>query len=98
MRQQKKQTLSSSEQADELSIQLSKTKRKINVEPEAPKLPSGTRRIKIQPRYVSRVGKNIFVPGLLLQGEWLRKLGFDCKQHVLIREESGGLVIRLEES
>ena len=61
-----------------------------------PELPAGTRRIKIQPEFVRRVGPNTIVPVILLKGQWLRKIGFECEGHVLIREVDGGLVIRLE--
>lgn len=59
-------------------------------------LPIGTRRIKIQPKFVQRTYDNNVVPAILLTGEWLRKIGFECEGYVLIKEEGGGLVIRLE--
>jgi hypothetical protein len=59
-------------------------------------LPVGTRRIKIQPKFVQRTYSHSVVPAILLTGEWLRKIGFECQGHVLIKEENGGLVIRLE--
>lgn len=61
-----------------------------------PMLPTGTRRIKIHPKFVQRTYSHTVVPAILLTGEWLRKIGFECEGHVLIREVDGGLVIRLE--
>jgi hypothetical protein len=61
-----------------------------------PELPVGTRRIKIQPKFVQRTYSKSVVPAILLTGEWLRRIGFECHGHVLIKQENGGLVIWLE--
>jgi hypothetical protein len=56
------------------------------------KMPEGIRRLKVYYKYVN--GKRI--PVLLLQGEWIRKLGFEIEDHVIIKEKKGKLVINLE--
>jgi len=55
-------------------------------------MPDGIRRLKVYYKYVN----NKQVPVLLLQGEWIRKLGFDIEEHVIIREKKGKLLINLE--
>src|SRR5687767_6512329 len=64
--------------------------------PPKPKLPAGTRRLKVQPNHVRRLGYYTPVPMILLKGVWLRKAGFDCQSHVIIKERKGELVIRVE--
>jgi len=56
------------------------------------KMPDGVRRLKVYYKYVNSKQ----VPVLLLQGEWIRKLGFDIQEHVIIQEKKGKLVINLE--
>ena len=56
------------------------------------KMPEGVRRLKVYYKYVN--GKQI--PVVLLQGEWIRKLGFEIESHVIIREKKGKLIIDLE--
>ena len=36
------------------------------------------------------------VPQILLQGEWLRKTGFEYNEHVIITQHNGKLIIELE--
>ena len=36
------------------------------------------------------------IPVILLQGEWIRKLGFDVEDHVIVSENKGQLIINLE--
>lgn len=36
------------------------------------------------------------VPQILLQGEWLRKTGFEYHDHVIITQKKGRLIIELE--
>jgi hypothetical protein len=68
-------------------------------EPPKPKLPEGIRRLKVQPKYITdRPSKNPTIPLIILQGEWLRNTGFDCESHVLIEQQPGQLVIRVERS
>lgn len=82
---------------DLISVKPSKKKSNCRIcNPAKPKLPTGTRRIKIQPKFVERVSKNSFVPFIMLSGKWLLKAGFECEQHVIIVEEPGLLTIRLE--
>lgn len=65
-------------------------------DPPKSKLAEGMRRIKVQPKYVERAGNNSYVPMIMLNDEWLRKKGFDCESFVIIEEEPGRLIIRLE--
>jgi hypothetical protein len=66
-------------------------------QPPKPKLPPGTHRLKIQPKFVQRgLLPDTQVPQLLLAGEWLRRTGFECNNHVLITTDPGQLIIRLE--
>lgn len=65
-------------------------------EPRKPKLPEGIRRLKIQPKHMQYTWATAIVPQILLQGEWLRKTGFEFDQHVIITQEKGRLIIELE--
>ena len=61
-------------------------------EPPKPKLPDGVRRIKVY----YKVGQCGEIPVILLQGEWVRKLGFNVIDFVIISEHPGQLIINLE--
>ncbi|GGI24386.1 SymE family type I addiction module toxin [Pedobacter mendelii] len=56
------------------------------------KMPDGVRCLKVYYKYVN--GNQI--PVILLQGEWIRKLGFEVEDHVIIHEKKGKLIIDLE--
>ena len=36
------------------------------------------------------------IPVILLQGEWLRKIGFEYNEHIIIAQENRKLIIELE--
>ncbi|SFH51565.1 SymE family type I addiction module toxin [Pedobacter insulae] len=38
------------------------------------------------------------VPQILLQGEWLRKTGFEYDEHVIITQKKGKLIIVLDKA
>ncbi len=59
-----------------------------------PKLPAHLRRLKIQPKYVFGYRTSKTVPFLVLQGEWLRNVGFDCEQYVMVSTKFGELLIK----
>jgi hypothetical protein len=61
-------------------------------EPRKPKLPRGMRRLKVY----YKAGYTETIPVILLQGEWIRKLGFNVKDHVIVSERKGQLIINLE--
>ena len=65
-------------------------------EPRKPKLPDGQRRLKIQPKHMQSTWSESIVPQILLQGEWLRKTGFEYNDHVIITQKKGKLIIELE--
>lgn len=65
-------------------------------EPRKPELPEGRRRLKIQPKFMKSTWKESIVPQILLQGEWLRKTGFEYHDHVIITQKKGKLIIELE--
>lgn len=65
-------------------------------EPRKPKLPDGQRRLKIQPKHMQSTWSVSIVPQILLQGEWLRKTGFEYNDHVIIIQKKGKLIIELE--
>ncbi|HTN00042.1 MAG TPA: SymE family type I addiction module toxin [Pedobacter sp.] len=65
-------------------------------EPRKPKLPEGVRRLKIQPKHMQYTWTTSIVPQILLQGEWLRKTGFECNNNVIITQKKGKLIIELE--
>ena len=65
-------------------------------EPRKPKLPDGQRRLKIQPKHMQSTWRESIVPQILLQGEWLRKTGFEYNDHVIITPKKGKLIIELE--
>ncbi len=54
------------------------------------------RRLKIQPKHIQHTWSNSIVPQILLQGEWLRKTGFEYNEHVIITQKKGKLIIELE--
>lgn len=100
MRQQKNQT--SVQDWQELAIKklesIQNKKRPVALEPSKTKLPEGMRRLKIRPKYLDGSGMYHYVPQIMLQGEWLRNAGFDCEGYVIVSQEPGQLIIRLEES
>ncbi len=65
-------------------------------DPPKPKLPEGTRRLKIQPKYARRVGYEEAFPLITLTGKWLQDHGFKCDSYVLISKKQGQLIIKLE--
>jgi len=66
-------------------------------EPRKPKLPDGIRRrLKIQPKHMQYTWSNSIVPQILLQGEWLRKTGFEYNKQVIITQKKGKLIIEIE--
>ncbi len=65
-------------------------------EPRKSKLPEGIRRLKIQPKHMQYTWATAIVPQILLQGEWLRKTGFEYNEHVIITQQKGKLIIELE--
>lgn len=65
-------------------------------EPRRPKLPEGIRRLKILPKHMQYTLATAIVPQILLQGEWLRKTGFEYDEHVIITQYKGKLIIELE--
>jgi hypothetical protein len=65
-------------------------------EPRKPKLPEGMRRLKIQPKHMQSTWSESIVPQILLQGEWLRKTGFEYNNNVIITQKKGKLIIELE--
>jgi cell division inhibitor SulA len=54
------------------------------------------RRLKIQPKQIQHTWSNSIVPQILLQGEWLRKTGFEYNEHVIITQKKGKLIIEIE--
>ncbi|MBN9294003.1 MAG: SymE family type I addiction module toxin [Flavobacteriia bacterium] len=54
-----------------------------------------TRKLKIQPKLVSRVCYHVVVPEILLKGKWLEEAGFKPGQNVQIEQRKNKLVITL---
>ena len=54
------------------------------------------RSIKIQPRYRFQVNESKMVPEIKLCGEWLKKLGFELGQRVVITTMNELLIIRVQ--
>ncbi len=54
-----------------------------------------TRKLKIQPKTVSRTFKYVIVPEILLKGKWLEDAGFKPGQNVQIEQQKNKLVITL---
>ncbi len=97
MHQQKNQNLSSNPKTKIVqTLQPNKICKCGACEPRKPKLPSGIRRLKIQPKHMQYTWARAIVPQILLQGEWLRKTGFEYNEHVIITQENGKLIIELE--
>jgi hypothetical protein len=61
-------------------------------EPRQPELPKGTRRLEVY----YKAGFTETIPVIVQQEEWIRKLGFDIKNHVIVLEKKGQLIINLE--
>lgn len=59
-------------------------------EPPKPKLPEGTRRLKVCYKYSSGGTQ---VPAIMLQGEWLRKAGFEYGDEVLVTVNNKQLIV-----
>ena len=55
------------------------------------------RRLKIQPKFISRVYDEVFVPEIRFSGKWLQESGFDFDKHILIQQEKNKLTITLDE-
>lgn len=54
-----------------------------------------TRKLKIQPKIVSRVCYHVVVPEILLKGKWLAEAGFKPGQHVQIEQKKNKLTITI---
>lgn len=59
-------------------------------EPPRPKLPEGTRRLKVCYKYSSGGTQ---VPAIMLQGEWLRKAGFEYGDEILVNVTKKQLIV-----
>ena len=57
-----------------------------------------TRRLKVYSKYRQRTYDNTVVPEIRLEGRWLEKSGFSQGQKVVVEQERGRLIIRLENS
>lgn len=55
------------------------------------------RRLKIQPKFISRTYDDIFIPEIRLSGKWLQESGFDFDQHILVQQEKNKLTITLDD-
>ena len=75
-------------------LQPNKTCRCGACEPPRPKAPDGKRRLKVYYKWPS--GSENTVPLIMLQGEWLRKAGFDIGDGVLVTMETNRLTIDFE--
>ncbi|MES2653130.1 MAG: SymE family type I addiction module toxin [Bacteroidota bacterium] len=63
-------------------------------EPPKPKLPEGTRRLKVCYRW--KANGNGQEPVILLQGEWLRKAGFEHGDEVIVTVTTKQLIVKFE--
>jgi hypothetical protein len=63
-------------------------------EPPRPKLPEGMRRLKVYSRW--KANGNGQEPVILLQGEWLRKAGFEYGDEVLVTVTNKQLIVNFE--
>ena len=63
-------------------------------EPPKPKLPEGMRRLKVCYRW--KANGNGQEPVILLQGEWLRKAGFEYGDEVLVTVNQKQLIVNFE--
>ena len=63
-------------------------------EPPKPKLPEGMRRLKVYNRW--KANGNGQEPVILLQGEWLRKVGFEYGDEILVTVNQKHLVVNFE--
>ena len=66
--------------------------------PKLPELPAGMRRLKIQQKFVTKIRSWKTVPAIMLTGEWLRKLGFEHEDHIIIVEKEKQLIICVDET
>ena len=72
-------------------------------EPRKPKLPDGKRRLKVsnkliihQRAWVKEDSIYDYVPQIKLEGQWLKRSGFEGGQYVVISSENGKLIIEIE--
>lgn len=49
--------------------------------------------LKIYSKYIARFRSPLILPQILLQGIWLKKLGFECGQSITVRTEKNRIVI-----
>jgi hypothetical protein len=75
-------------------LQPNKTCRCGACEPPRPRPPKGMRRLKVYYKWPS--GSENTVPLIMLQGEWLRRAGFDIGDEVLVTMETNRLTIDFE--
>ena len=54
------------------------------------------RQLKIHYQWRKRRRSSHFVPNIRLSGEWLRRAGFEIDEQVIVKVESGRLVILAE--
>lgn len=57
---------------------------------------NSTRRLKVYSKYRQRTYDNTVVPEIRLEGRWLEKSGFSQGQKVVVEQERGKLIIRLD--
>lgn len=59
-----------------------------------PKLPDGMKRLKVYNKFFGHLEGQI--PVIVLWDEWIRDLGFEIEDHVIVSTKKGRLIINLE--
>jgi toxic protein SymE len=54
------------------------------------------KRIKIQPKYISRTWDQIRVPEIRMCGKWLKEIGFDYNRHIIVECKKNKIIITLD--
>ncbi len=56
------------------------------------------KRIKIQPKCITRKYDEIFVPEIRMCGKWLKEIGFLSNRHIIIDYRKNKITIRLDKT
>lgn len=84
----------SKEQTTKQQLQANKTCKCGVCVPPKPKLPEGTRRLKVYSKWKANDYEQD--PVIMLQGEWLRNTGFDIGDEILITVTQKQLIVDFE--
>jgi len=53
------------------------------------------RRLKVYPKYFQRTYRSVIFPEIRLSGKWLKDIGFNCGQSVIVQQEQNKITITI---